>query len=61
MGNSSRDYSFYVRLKNISKRKSDANEHNYERKLNLTREVRVNASQNNRDFKQNLLNFLVQM
>ena len=42
MGNSLRDYSFYVSLTNISNRKSDANKQNFERAFNLTWTVKVN-------------------
>ena len=45
LGNSLRNYRFYVSLTNISKRKSDANKQNFERMLNLTWKVRVNQHQ----------------
>ena len=58
LGNSLRNYRFYVGLTSISKRKGDANKQNFERVLNLTWKVKVNQPQNNRDLKQKLLNFL---
>ena len=61
LGSSLSNYRFYVSLTNISKRKSDANKHNFERTLNLTWKVNVNQSQNHRDLKQNLLNCLLQI
>ena len=45
LGNSLKNYRFYVSLTNISKRKSDANKQNFERTLNLTWKVKVNQHQ----------------
>ena len=45
LGNSLRNYRFYVSLTNISKCKSDANKQNFERTLNLTWKVKVNQPQ----------------
>ena len=45
LGNSLRNYRFYVSLTNISKRKSDANKQDFESTLNLTWKVKVNQHQ----------------